>query len=158
MTARKQVPWRNRNATGWRVARYLVRFEYYDERKRDLGRRCLAWENTIIVKAHSREEAHKKSAAVGRLSEGSEAWNKEGRRGAWRFEGLTILLPIYEKLEDGAEILWEEHTNRTVRSVKRMVRSKSSLSVFDDSENGGPRRRRMGRSAPGKWAVSKLRP
>ena len=136
MRRSKQIPWRSRNHSGWWIASYIERFEYYDEPKRDLNRRCLAWENTIIVKAQNREVAYKKAMAVGRRGEGSEAWNKRGRKGAWRFEGLTLLLPIYEELEDGAEVLWEEHDGRTVRKIREMVRSKSDLSVFYDKEDG----------------------
>ena len=147
MSPKRKVPWRNRNASGWWIASYIERFEYYDEPKRDLRRRCLAWENTVIVKASSREVAHRKAMAIGRLSEGSEMWNARGRTGAWCFEGLTMFLPIYDKLEDGAEVLWTEYAGRTVRRVKNMVLSKKNLPVFDDSENGETRSRTRRRSA-----------
>jgi hypothetical protein len=52
--------------------------------------------------------------AFGRIGDGSEGHDSETRRrGAWRFEGLTSLLPICEKIEDGAEILWREYKGRT---------------------------------------------
>lgn len=157
MTAKAKLPWRNRNVSGWWIARYLDRFEYYDEKKSDLNRRCVAWENTIIVKALSREAAYKKVIALGRLGEGSEARNSRGRKGAWRFEGLTLLLPIYDKLTDLTEILWTEHSGRSVRSIKAMVRSKSELPVFDDTEGDGSergkKRRIQGRRGKGRRGI-----
>ena len=135
MKRKKEIPWRNRNPTGWWIASYLQRFEYYDEDKRNLNRRCLAWKNTIIVQAKDRETAYKKAMAVGRGVEGQEPSNLQMRRkGAWRFEGLTSLLPIYEKLEDGAEIRWTEYRGRTVKKIKSLVKAKKDLQAFDDRE------------------------
>ena len=51
----------------------------------------------------------------------------------WKFLGLTELLPIYEKLEDGAEILWREHYNRSLRKILSKVKKKSELGIFDDT-------------------------
>src|ERR1051326_2082129 len=130
MTKRRQtkVPFRNRNHSGWWIASYLERFEYYDENKKNLGRRCLAWENTVLIRAGSREQAYRKALTLGRLSNGNEAWDVDTkRRGAWRFEGLTELLPVYEDLQDGAEILWREYPNRTVKTIKSLVKRKREL-------------------------------
>jgi len=55
---RKEIPRRNRNQTGWWIASYIERFEFYDEDKLNANRRCLAWENTILIKAEDREEAY----------------------------------------------------------------------------------------------------
>lgn len=130
-----KIPFRNRNHTGWWIASFIERFEFFDEVRPNARRRCLAWENTILVRASNRDVAYRKAIKIGRLSAGSEAWDADsGRRGAWRFEGLTTLLPIYEPLAHGAEILWREHSNVTVQKVKDLVKSKKSLAVFDDRE------------------------
>ena len=134
-SARSKIPHRNRSPHGWWIASYVERFEYYDEKRRNLSRRCLAWENTILLKARNREEAWRKALAHGRLSEGTEALDtKTRRKGAWRFEGLTSLLPVYDRLEDGAEVLWAEHSGRTVRSVRALVKAKKDLEAFNDRE------------------------
>jgi uncharacterized protein DUF4288 len=135
MTQRKadQVPFRNRSPYGWWIATYLERFEYDDENKRNSGRRCLAWENTVLIRAKTRGQAYRKAVAVGRRADGMEGWHSETkRRGRWLFEGLTDLLPIYERLEHGSEILWKVHENRTVRSIKCLISRKEDLAVFDD--------------------------
>ena len=66
--------------TGWWIVAYIERFEYYDEDRRSLNRRCLAWENTIPIKARTSEEAWRKAVAQGTLSEGKEAWDSETGR------------------------------------------------------------------------------
>jgi hypothetical protein len=150
---RTTIAWANRNHTGWWIASYIQRFEFYDEDRTNPNRRCLAWENTILVRATSREVAYRKAIKVGQLESGSEMWTDSGRRGAWRFEGLTGLLPVYDPLEDGAELYWREFENVSVRKVKGRIRSKKRLPVFDDSV-GPPSNQpsqsdqRSGRSAP----------
>jgi hypothetical protein len=120
---------------GWYVASILVRFEWYDEDKENLNRRCLAWENTILIKADSPEEAYAKALEEGKAhEEHGEAWDadNEERKGRWRFEGLTSLLAIYNELEDGAEIIWREFENRSVKKVRSWVKSKEELEVFEE--------------------------
>lgn len=130
---RKSVPYWNRSHSGWWWASYLVRFEYYDEKRKNLSRRCLAWENTILIKASTREQAFRKAVRQGKLMEGMEAWDEgSGRKGAWLFEGLTSLLPIYQPLADGMELFWVEHAGRTVRKIRALVKNKKNLEVFDD--------------------------
>jgi len=47
------------------------------------------------------------------------------------------LLPIYDKLEDGAEVLWIEHEDKTLRDIQSWIKSKSELEVFDDTPANG---------------------
>jgi hypothetical protein len=132
---RKKIPWRNKSPFGWWIASFIERFQYEDEAEDNLNRRCIAWENTIIIKARNREEAYRKAERLGRLGEDDEGHRTtDGRKGTWRYEGLTSLLPIYEELEDGAEILWKEHENRSVKKIKSLVRAKQELEVFEDED------------------------
>jgi hypothetical protein len=124
----------NRSPHGWWIGSYLLRFEFFDEEKRRLNRRCKAWENTVLVKAKHREEAYNKVSAIGQAQHGMEfREDGTGRKGATLFEGLTMLLPVYGKLKDGAEVLWREYESVAVRTVKQIVRTKDRLEVFDDS-------------------------
>lgn len=125
---------KNISPVGWYVASLLHRFEWYDEDKENFNRRCLAWENQILIKADSPEQAYTKAIKYGKLHEESgEMWEtgNEERKGKWRFEGLRSLLPIYDELEDGAEIVWKEYESRSVKKVKSWVKSKEELEVFD---------------------------
>lgn len=128
---------KNVSPVGWYVASVLMRLEWDDEDKSNLNRRCLAWENTILIKAKSPSEAFTKAMNEGKLhQEGGNIWevDNESRKAKWRFEGLTSLLPIYDKLEDGAEIIWTEYENRSVKKVKSWVKPKEQLQVFSKDE------------------------
>ena len=133
---KKPVPYRNRSPHGWWIGSYVERYEFNDEDRSNLNRRCDAYENTVILKAKSREEAYRKLVALASIK-GSECGPANGRKGFWRFEGVTDLLPIFEELEDGAEVLWHHHRNLAVKTVKRLVRTKQELPIFDDSEPTG---------------------
>ena len=39
----------------------------------------------------------------------------------WVFEGVTTIVPIYEKLKDGAEIMWENHGARKLKNLRKRV-------------------------------------
>ena len=125
------------SAEGWWIASYLERFEWYDEDRRNPNRRCLAWENTVLIKAADREEAYRKVLTLGRLANGSEMWNDSGRKGAWVFEGVTSLLPVQEPLEDGAEILWAVHSGKSVKRIKARAKQKNDLEAFADRRRRG---------------------
>ena len=131
---KKPIPNRNKSPFGWWVASYIERFEPENENSENPNRRCLAWENTIIIKAKNREVAFSKAEKVGKLGNGIVSTVK-GRKGVWRYEGLTSLLAIYEELEDGAEILWNEHKNVSMKSVKSRVKNKDQLETFDDGND-----------------------
>ena len=128
----RKIPHRNRSPYGWWIASYIQRFEFYGEDTSNPNRRCLAHENTILVQAKQREGAYKKALKLAGTANGLECVNENGRKGVWRFEGLTSLLPMFDPLEDGAEVVWVEHANRTVKKVQAFVKSKHELEAFDD--------------------------
>jgi hypothetical protein len=45
----------------------------------------------------------------------------------WLFEGVTELLPIYEKLGDGTEIMWAEHRQLILKNIRSRVRKKGEF-------------------------------
>lgn len=118
---------------GWYVASVLMRLEWNDEDKSNLNRRCLAWQNQILIRANNPEEAYAKAVEQGKLHEEGECWkvDNEAIKGKWHFEGLTSLLAVYDELEDGAEITWREYENRSVKKVKSWAKPKEELEVFE---------------------------
>jgi hypothetical protein len=66
---------------------------------------------------------------------GNAGLPSKSKGGEWRFAGISMLLPVYEDIEDGAEVLWVDHGAMSVNRIKKLVKAKSQLSVFDDSEN-----------------------
>lgn len=128
-----KIPYRNHSPYGWWIATYVIWEQWDDTPNPSPKSRCTAWENTIIIQAPDREAAYEKAVKLA-SADTTEFQDQEGKRtGRWVFEGLTSLLPIYDELKDGAEILWVEHENKTIGKVRSWVRQKQELEVFDDT-------------------------
>ncbi len=104
---------------GWYVGAYQLRFiELDDGGPDDPNGQFLLWTNTVIVKASSLDEAHRKVTHIAQQSERPYLGGAEGVPVRWVFEGITELLPIYEALGDGAEIMWEEETGVSLARIR----------------------------------------
>ena len=130
---KNKIPHRNHSPYGWWIATYIERAAWDDEPHPSPNSRCLAWENTIILQAPDREAAYAKAVSLASQYSSEFEDDSGNRKGHWVYEGLTSLLPIHDELQDGAEILWVEHRNRTVRKVRSWVRRKEQLEAFDDT-------------------------
>ena len=113
---------------GWYVASYLLRFvELADVRRDDPEARFLSWENTVIVQANDLDDAYDKVVQIGVENTLPYKGGPDGIDVQWVFEGVTRLLPIYEQLEDGAEIMWAEHAPRKLANLRKRVGGKGSF-------------------------------
>jgi hypothetical protein len=131
----------------WYVGTYQLRFiELGDKRNEDLSRRFLTWENTVIVKAKSLSEAHRKIKSIGRSTRpykgGHDAIDVQ-----WVFEGIVELLPVYEEIEDGAEIMWAERS-RSLKKIRSLAKRASEFKQHKVSPTSRSTRSRVER-APG---------
>ncbi|WP_041598768.1 DUF4288 domain-containing protein [Hahella chejuensis] len=119
---------KNISPVGWYIGTYMARFiEVDDERNNDLDAQFETWENTVIVKASTLEEAFEKVEKIG--IEHAEPY-KGGETGVtvqWEYLGIIDLLPIYEELEDGSEIMWAPKHPKKLRNLKSMVKDISAL-------------------------------
>lgn len=116
---------KNISPVGWYVGSYLIRFiKLEDEKKDDPEEKFTAWENTVIVKARDLDEAYEKIVEVAELETKPYKGDPEGVPVQWVFEGVTELLPIYEELEDGSEIMWREYTPAKLKILKKYIRQK----------------------------------
>ena len=129
MGRRKKVPFRNKNHTGWWIFTEVEQWVSNRQKKLTTNSRCLVWENTRLIRASNRDQAYRKALKFGRLGKPSRT-----KGGEWRFAGISMLLPVYEEIEDGAEILWADHGALPIKAIKKLVKTKSQLSVFDDRE------------------------
>ena len=129
MPPKSKVPVRNRSETGWWVFNEVT--QWVSNRKRRLSHesRFLVWVNTRILQAKDRDEAYRKALAFGRLGRPCRA-----RGGEWRFAGISLLFPIYEDLQDGAEILWTDRGRIPLATIKKLVKKKRHLLVFNDHD------------------------
>ncbi|MCI0628623.1 MAG: DUF4288 domain-containing protein, partial [Acidobacteria bacterium] len=80
--------------------------------------------------ADSPDEAYEKAVALGKESELSYE-NPEGRAVTVRFRGLHELRVIYEKLEHGAELTYDEKIGVPEGDIQRQLTAKDQLAVFD---------------------------
>jgi len=113
---------------GWYVASYLIRFiELEEEGNEDPEKRFVTWENTILVKAASMDEAYEKAVNVAVKENQPYKGGPDGIDVQWVFEGITDLLPIYEELTDGAEIMWAKHAPRKLSNIRRRARTKDEF-------------------------------
>ena len=116
---------KNISPVGWYVCSYLLRFiELAWPHKEDAEARFLSWENTVLVRASSIEEAYDKTVCIAKEASRPYKGGADGVDVQWVFEGITGGLPIYEELEDGAEIMWRERTPRKLRNLRTLVRQK----------------------------------
>ena len=120
---------KNMSPVGWYVGSYVLRFVELAERgNNDPKRKFLTWENTVIVTARSLDHAYDKIVAIAkRGTEPYKGGPSPGIDVQWLFEGVTELLPIYEKLEDGAEIMWAEHSLRSLKKIRSWARKKKQF-------------------------------
>ena len=130
MPVRKKIAFANRNHTGWWV--FCEVQQWVSKRQKVLkpGSKCLVYENTMLVEAANRDQAFRKATRMCK-----EVHPVETVGGEWRFAGISMLLPIYETIEDGAELLWKDRGEMTVEKIQKLVKSKMELPVFDDTEN-----------------------
>lgn len=127
------LSYRNRSPYGWWIASYLLRAAWDDAPEPHPRARCTAWENTIILQAPDREAAYAKAVLFGEHA-GDTFESEDGRqKGRWVFEGQTRLLPIYEELQDGAEVMWKQYEGKSVGKIHSWIKQKHALECFDDA-------------------------
>lgn len=113
---------------GWYVGSYLLRFvESNDPGNDDPEHEFLTWENTVIVQADNLDQAYDKIVTIAESETEPYQGGSEGVPVRWVFEGMTELLPIYEELADGAEIMWTEHEPTRLEHLRQRVCSRDEL-------------------------------
>lgn len=119
---------KNTSPIGWYVGSYILRFVELDHDKNDDPEsRFLAWENTIIVRAESLDEAYDKVVEQANLQTAPYNGGPDGVPVQWIFEGVTELLPIYEELEHGSEIMYREHNSTKLKNLRKFIRKKAEF-------------------------------
>lgn len=108
----------------WYLSREIIYFEFADQTGQD---EYQVWENLILINAQSPEEAFQKALKHGYDSE--EEVTIDGRKGRSKFKGLKTLIPVYEDIEDGAEIEWLEYVVEKDK-LESLVKSKENLPAF----------------------------
>ena len=87
------------------------------------------WVNTLLVKANNVEEAYEKALKLGAKYNDTYI-NTDGVEVTTTFRGMRNLYLIYDPLEDGAELIYEEFDDLTEDEIAGMVTPKEQLAVF----------------------------
>jgi hypothetical protein len=85
--------------------------------------------NLTLVRAESAEEAYAKALKFGEQHEDTYT-NTDEKPVRVRFRGLRDLTVIYEEIEDGAELLYEEETDVSEDRILAVIKPKDKLSAF----------------------------
>lgn len=119
---------KNVSPVGWYYGSYLLRFlELDDKQRNNPDKRFPTWENTVVVKAKSLDAAYSKVEKIGKAASKPYLGGPSGVRVQWQYIGITELVPIYEKLTDGAEIAWAERAPRKLKALKSYVQPKRAF-------------------------------
>jgi len=116
------IPWVPKDME-WFIADLIQEFTFAN------GDGPLVWVNQILIRANSLEEAYENSLARGALYNSSYL-NSDGVQVTECFRGLRDLYLIYDKLEDGAEILYTEYDDLDETRIAAMITPKEKLAAF----------------------------
>ena len=113
---------------GWYVGTYQLRLVELDRPDiEDESARFLVWENTVLVKADSLDAAYDRVTAVAQENSNTLKVGEDANDAQWMFEGILDVVPIYEDLQDGCEIMWAERSPRTLKDIRSSAISKEDL-------------------------------
>jgi hypothetical protein len=107
----------------WFLAELIQQFTFLDGSH-------LVWVNMILINANSVEQAYEKAMKLGEAYNYSFT-NPDQEEVKMSFRGLRDLYLIYEKLEDGAELLYADYEEITEEEIAAMVTPKEKLAAFE---------------------------
>jgi hypothetical protein len=120
---------------GWYIASFIERTDRVAEFETKV---CThkpwgIWENRILVKASTPDEALTKTKEHLEFY-GHDFTNTDGVELRASVVGLTSLIAIHAELEDGAEIEYYDHTGETMTEMMMRLTDEESLEAFTSPE------------------------
>lgn len=110
----------------WYIVELLEKTEPLKRNENQDLRRVSTWGNHHLIKANSVEEAYDKAYKLG-LEKNYIFINSEKNEMESMFVGIGELLPVYEDIEDGAEIMWTDYGKISNRKAMRLSYSKEEI-------------------------------
>lgn len=110
-------------AETWYIAEVAVLFDFGSESAPMLQN------NFVLIRASTPDHALEAAQRRGQLYE-DEYVNTDGKPVVCKFVGIRNLHEVYDALEDGAELLYEEFTLQSKEEAAAYVRPKRDLAVF----------------------------
>jgi len=84
------------------------------------------WVNHRLIRASSFDEAYKRAMEFGKAEEDTYL-NADKEQVTWRFRGLQDLQPLFDALEDGAELIFDSYDDQTEQQILRRLHSKQEI-------------------------------
>ena len=115
----------NKNGN-WYIVEIIEKCEPVERNEKQELRRVTTWGNHHLIKADSPEKAFDKAVKLGKEAE-YKFTNSDKIEMEWIFVGIGELLPIYEDIEDGAELMQNDYGFISNRRTMRMPYKKKEL-------------------------------
>lgn len=113
------------NNGNWFIAEIIEQTEAVAADESRENRRLTVWGNYLLIKSASLAEAYDKAENIGQ-NYNYTFRNEDGIDLKNSFVGIGDLLPIYEDLEDGAEIIWADYGSISARKARSYVKPKAA--------------------------------
>ena len=133
MKSNEKISNENRN---WYIVEIIEKCEPVNRNDKNDLRRVTTWGNHHLLKANSPEEAFDKAIKLGK-EKNYKFTNSDKVEMESIFVGIGELLPIYEDIEDGAELMWNDYgfiSNR--RTMKKKKKKEELMKLIKPKEKG----------------------
>ncbi|WP_047416504.1 DUF4288 domain-containing protein [Cellulophaga sp. Hel_I_12] len=110
----------------WYIVEIIEKYEPVIRNEKQDLRRVTTWGNHHLIKADSPEKAFDKAVKLGK-EKNYKFINSDQQEMESIFVGIGELLPIYEDIEDGAELMWNDYGFISNRRTMRMPYKKKEL-------------------------------
>lgn len=110
----------------WYIVELIEKCEPVIRNENQDLRRVSTWGNFHIVKAETPKIAYEKAVKIGKDAE-FKFINSDKLEMEWIFVGIGNLIPIYEDIQDGSEIMWEDYGFISNRRAERFALSEKEL-------------------------------
>ena len=114
------------NNGDWFLVEIIEKYEPIDTDKTQELRRVTTWGNYHLINAETPSKAYDKAVKIGKMSN-YKFTNSDKMKMKSEFLGIGDLLPIYEDLEDGAEIMWHDYGSISAKRSDRIAKTKKEI-------------------------------
>ncbi len=114
------------NKDKWFLVEIIEKYEPVDSDKTNELRRVTTWGNYHLISASNPSQAYDKALKIGKMSN-YKFTNSDKIKMKSEFLGIGDLLPIYEDLQDGAEILWHNYGFISAKRSTKLTKTKVEL-------------------------------
>jgi hypothetical protein len=124
----------------WYAAHIIMYVRYKEHRQNSYP----LWENVVLVRAGSADEAFAKAEKYGQAKEGEEdgSFSWSGKPARWVYGGvrkLTLCEDAEQRPGDGTEVTYTQMKVRSVRDLKKLLRgSPVEVCYIDDFQPACP--------------------